>query len=1653
MDQHRRLQHARPDPGLLQGNPSQQRGRRAPSQVDTIDPNANVWTGSWADPRFSPPADGGIGQNELTGTFFDVNQGPDPTGTPITVPSTDDNLPIWRNTAVAKGQSSIGGQVLGYEWDSDVNNAFRPVGEIDMSSTTQSGSQMQVMNDYGNTFSGTTATHSLTEYRASSGALVFSAGTVQWSWGLYKDGYDSDNLPDPDPNMQQATVNLFADMGAQPGTLQANLVPATQTALSSAPPTTAITGPLPGASLPSGTPVTITGTASAASGAFVVAVEVSTDGGKTWNPATGTTSWSYTWTPGATGSVTIMSRAVDDTVNLGNPSTGVPVTVTLPSGPLSIWSNSVTPSIPDSGPDNPVELGVKFSSDISGYITGIRFYKSSANTGTHVGNLWSSTGQLLDTATFSSETASGWQQVNFATPVQITAGTIYVASYHTNVGHESDDLGYFAGQGANDGPLHALEDESGSRNSVYLYGSGGFPSNISPSSDNYWVDVVFATSAKLPPTVASETPAPNAEGVPTNTTVTATFSEGVQSGTINFTLTSSSGPVATTPSYNPSTNTETWTPNAPLNPATTYTATVSGATDGSGNTMTVPVSWSFTTTGLYTLWNSSVTPEVASANDTGAVNLGVKFQSDVAGYITGIRFYKGPSNTGTHIGYLWTSSGAILTSATFTNETASGWQQVNFPNPVAIAANTVYVASYYAPNGGYAVDDNYFATAGYDNAPLHALEDGVSGGDGVYVYGSSGTFPTGSYQSDNYWVDVVLNTVTQAQATHFSVSAPTSATAGVPFNITVTALNASNSTATGYTGTVQFTSSDSKVAGLPANYTFTAADNGVHTFTGLTLKTAGTQTVTATDTGTSSITGKATVAVSPAAASTLVVTAPTSATAGVPISVTVTAKDPYGNTVTGYLGTVHFTSSDSQTGVILPANYTFTAADAGVHTFTNGVTLETAGNQTVTATDTSTSSITGKATVTVASAAQVTHLNVSAPTSATAGQSISSVTVTALNASNGTVTGYTGTVHFTSSDSQVAGLPANYTFTAADNGVHTFTGLGLTLKTAGSQTVTATDTVTSSITGSATVAVSPAAASTLAVTAPASVTTGVSFSVTVTAKDPYGNTATSYTGTVQLTSSDSSAVLPASHTFTAANAGVYTFTGVTLKVVASQTVTATDTVTSSISGKATVTVASATIWSSSAKPTTADSGPDSAVTLGVKFSSTISGMITGIRFYKGSGNTGTHVGSLWSSTGTLLDTATFTNETASGWQQVNFSSPVAITAGTTYVASYHTNVGHYADDQNYFATSGVVNAPLQALADGVSGSDGVYAYGSTSTFPTNGWNASNYWVDVVFTADPPPAGSKASAVVAAPSATTTPAVVTPSTTAAVTTPSSNNSQKHSNTLQFDQVFSSSGSVAAGSTFLSTVLDAGQVSTWDKIFVPKADLPPGVKLVVEVRTGNTPTPDSTWSAFVEVHHGDAVPKADARYLQYSVSLDIPPSKAVRLPVPFEIDLTSVANTKAHEPKGTDRVASLPTASAPVLTGTPGISPTEPSMSPDVYDAGQGMTWQSLSWTTASLPSGATLVLEVSTGDTPTPDRTWSAWTAVANGGDLLVPGQYLQYRVRVLTANSSSTTTVPVNISLISDPVGTVTSTHFPGSNLPRPVDDGPDGDGSLGHAE
>jgi hypothetical protein len=184
------------------------------------------------------------------------------------------------------------------------------------------------------------------------------------------------------------------------------------------------------------------------------------------------------------------------------------------------------------------------------------------------------------------------------------------------------------------------------------------------------------------------------------------------------------------------------------------------------------------------------------------------------------------------------------------------------------------------------------------------------------------------------------------------------------------------------------------------------------------------------------------------------------------------------------------------------------------------------------------------------------------PSTTTAGAA-GTFTVTALNADGTTNTSYSGTIHFTSTDGQVV-LPADYTFTAADNGSHVFSA---TLKTAGTQSITATDTITTGLTSSQTgITVNPAAASKLVIIGPTTVTAGVSFSITVTAYDPYGNVATGYTGKVHFKSTDSTAKLPANYTFTASNKGTHTFSGLVLNKKGKQSIKATDTLFSTIFG-------------------------------------------------------------------------------------------------------------------------------------------------------------------------------------------------------------------------------------------------------------------------------------------------------------------------------------------------------------------------------------------------------------------------------------------------------------------------------------------------------
>ena len=210
-----------------------------------------------------------------------------------------------------------------------------------MSSTTVSGVEMFV--DYGSTTATGTATHHLTLYRAPSGALVFGAGTVQWAWGLddtnawHRSRRPAPAATPPDKNMQQATVNLFADMGVQPFALLPALGLSVATkSTDTTTPTASIASPANGANLQDGATATISGTASDVGG-VVAGVEVSTDGGTTWHPATGTTSWTYSWTVHGSPTANIKVRATDDSGNVGTPGSGITVNVGCP---CSLWSGT-----------------------------------------------------------------------------------------------------------------------------------------------------------------------------------------------------------------------------------------------------------------------------------------------------------------------------------------------------------------------------------------------------------------------------------------------------------------------------------------------------------------------------------------------------------------------------------------------------------------------------------------------------------------------------------------------------------------------------------------------------------------------------------------------------------------------------------------------------------------------------------------------------------------------------------------------------------------------------------------------------------------------------------------------------------------------------------------------------------------------------------------------------------------------------------------------------------------------------------------------------------------------------------------------------------------------------------------------------------------
>ena len=626
-----------------------------------IDPTA-AWTGTWRDPRFSPPSDGGRPENALSGQMVMVNAF---RHDPIFISSDQGKLRFWRNTGLATlgaGQTAqLPAGVLGYEWDEALDNGFLPAGLIRLSTTSIPVDTFVI--DYGGLprYAQRTATHNLTLYRHSSGSLVFGAGTTQWAWGL------------------DTTHDLFAQ------TLLTMAVPA-------------------------------------------------------------------------------MENCTDNV---------------------------------------PYELGLRVMSDIAGQVTALRFWKCTRDTGTHMGHVWNTNGQLLASITFANETASGWQQQALSGPLAIGSNTEYVVSVSTGPGGYLPATLNVFGTPLVNGHLSTPAGDSGRfglagtfptsssphnyfRDLVFVPGNAGPDSRMQQATVNILADMGAQPGTLQPGLViaspSTDTIAPTSViSTPTPGTVTAdsllilgtaTDAGGGRVAAVEFSVDGGT-------TWHPASGTTNWT--------ATWTATPpsmtirSRATDDSGRIENPGPGVTLTVNSSYTLWPPVTTPSVVDVGVPGAVELGVKFQSDTTGWITALRFYKSAANTGIHVGNLWGTNGTLFATVTFAGETTSGWQEAPLPFPVLITSNTTYVASYHTDSGDFSIDAGYFATSSVNRPPLHAPADGIVDGNGMYQLGAS-AFPADKSQANNYWVDVVFAFGIQ---TAIPVFAPPAGTYGGPGFITL----------------------------------------------------------------------------------------------------------------------------------------------------------------------------------------------------------------------------------------------------------------------------------------------------------------------------------------------------------------------------------------------------------------------------------------------------------------------------------------------------------------------------------------------------------------------------------------------------------------------------------------------------------------------------------------------------------------------------------------------------------------------------------------------------------------------------------------------------------------------------------------------------
>ncbi|GFE68211.1 DUF4082 domain-containing protein [Chroococcus sp. FPU101] len=498
----------------------------------------------------------------------------------------------------------------------------------------------------------------------------------------------------------------------------------------------------------------------------------------------------------------------------------------------TLFAPTATPSLTNLTDGVGYELGMEFSSVRGGQIEAIRFWKAPSETGTHAGKIWSTSGELLASTTFTNETASGWQEQDLSTLLNINANTTYIVSVNINTYYAATPSGLT--NVISSGELRTIADGS---NGVF-----GDPNTLpiqSFNNTNYFRDIVFIPEP--PPTENNLGTVTIAGTVQEDQTLTATVDDvdGLSGVTINYqwqqlnNSTWSNITGATQQTYtlddaqvNKSVRVKATyidllgsSENITSDPTTVVSNTndlgivgITGRTS-QGNTLTATVSdndglsgvtinyqWQKLNNGdwvdlagvtsrtltltsslvgeiirvradytdalgssenifseatnpiaisLQTLFAANQTPSQTTLSDGSSYELGMEFKSVKVGQIQAIRFWKSPNETGTHIGKIWSTSGTLLASVAFENETASGWQEQLLTNPLTIQANTTYIVSVNS-NNRYAATQNGLANV-ISRGDLRTIADGSNG-----VFGDSNTLPTQSFRNTNYFRDVVF---------------------------------------------------------------------------------------------------------------------------------------------------------------------------------------------------------------------------------------------------------------------------------------------------------------------------------------------------------------------------------------------------------------------------------------------------------------------------------------------------------------------------------------------------------------------------------------------------------------------------------------------------------------------------------------------------------------------------------------------------------------------------------------------------------------------------------------------------------------------------------------------------------------------------------